>query len=217
MPTLGLNTDRDMFANTDHSCSCALRFCACHWFNLHSDGKAMIVKRPILSCCLKCMNSKLFKMPGRTCRNLFQRVVGGQLEISYNLQSLFTTSVQVLRQTRIWGRAHSRQCRMRDIAQAMEAVIPRSKDFQCNMLLLNDDAIKLKHFPRHWPCVRGFHPSPVNPPHKGQWRGALMFSLIWAWTCWTNGWENNQDAGHLRRHRAHYDVTGGMLISAYQY
>ena len=34
--------------------------------------------------------------------------------------------------------------------------------------------------------------------------GALMLSLIYAWTsCWTN----NRDAGDLRRHRAHYDVT----------
>ena len=33
---------------------------------------------------------------------------------------------------------------------------------------------------------------------------ALMFSLIWAWT---NGWVNNRDAGNLRRHRAHYDLT----------
>ena len=41
------------------------------------------------------------------------------------------------------------------------------------------------------------------PSHR-QWRRALMFSLIYAWT---NGWVNNQDAGDLRRHRAHYDVT----------
>ena len=39
---------------------------------------------------------------------------------------------------------------------------------------------------------------------KGQWRGALMFSLICARI---NGWVNNGEAGHLRRHRAHYDVT----------
>ena len=48
--------------------------------------------------------------------------------------------------------------------------------------------------------------SPVTgefPSHR-QWRGALMFSLIYVWT---NGWINNQDAGDLRRHRAHYDVT----------
>ena len=46
--------------------------------------------------------------------------------------------------------------------------------------------------------------SPVNSPHKGQWRGALMFSFICAWT---NGWANHRDVGDLRRNRAHYDVT----------
>ena len=42
----------------------------------------------------------------------------------------------------------------------------------------HDDVIKWNHFPRYWPFVRGIHPSPVNSPHKGQWRGPLMFSLI---------------------------------------
>ena len=51
--------------------------------------------------------------------------------------------------------------------------------------------------------VRGIHRSPVNSPHKGQWRGALMFSLICAWI---NCWVNNREAVDLRRHRAHYDV-----------
>ena len=46
--------------------------------------------------------------------------------------------------------------------------------------------------------------SPVNYPHKGQWRGALMFSLI---CVWINGWVNNREAGDLRRYRSHYDVT----------
>ena len=65
------------------------------------------------------------------------------------------------------------------------------------------DVIKWKHFPRHWPFVRGIHRSLVNYPHKGQWRGALMFSLICAWI---NNWVNNGEAGDLRRRRAHYDV-----------
>ena len=52
--------------------------------------------------------------------------------------------------------------------------------------------------------VRGILRSPVNSPHKGQWRGALMFSLICART---DGWVNNRKAGDLRRHRSHYDVT----------
>ena len=64
--------------------------------------------------------------------------------------------------------------------------------------------------------VRGIHRSPVNSPHKGQWRGALMFPLIYALT---NGRANNRDAVYLRRHWAHYDVTVMehiQLMSAYR-
>ena len=67
----------------------------------------------------------------------------------------------------------------------------------------HDDVIKWKHFPHNWPFVRGIHRSPVNSPHKGQWRGALMFSLIYVWI---NDWVNNREAGDLRRCRAHYDA-----------
>ena len=39
--------------------------------------------------------------------------------------------------------------------------------------------------------------------YKGQWRGALMFSLIWAWI---KDWVNSSEAGDLRCHHTHYDV-----------
>ena len=68
----------------------------------------------------------------------------------------------------------------------------------------HDDVIKWKHFSRYWPFVRGIHRSPVNSPHKGQWRGALMFSLI---CVWINGGVNNHEDGDLRRHRGHHDVN----------
>ena len=68
----------------------------------------------------------------------------------------------------------------------------------------HDDVIKWKHFSRYWPFVWGIHRSPVNSPHKGQWRGALMFSLICSWI---NGWVNSGEAGDLRRHRVHFDLT----------
>ena len=71
------------------------------------------------------------------------------------------------------------------------------------MSVSHDDVIKWKHFPRNWPFVQGIHRLPVNSPHKGQWRRALMLSLI---CTWTNGWVNNRDAGDFRRHRTHYDV-----------
>ena len=67
----------------------------------------------------------------------------------------------------------------------------------------HDDVIKWKKIPRYWPFVRGIHRPPVNSPHKGQWRGALMFSLICAWI---NGWVNNYEAGDLRHQHPHYDV-----------
>ena len=60
------------------------------------------------------------------------------------------------------------------------------------------------NFPRYWPFVRGIHQSPVNSPHKGQWRGGLMCPLI---CTRIHGWVNNGEAGDMRRYRAHYDVT----------
>ena len=75
---------------------------------------------------------------------------------------------------------------------------------------MHDDVIKWKHFPRNWPFVWGIHRSPVNSPHKGQWRGALMFSLIWARI---NAWVNNRGAGDLRRHRAHYDFIVMVTVT----
>ena len=68
----------------------------------------------------------------------------------------------------------------------------------------HDDIIKWKHFPRYWPFVRGIHRSPVNSLHRGQWRGALMFTLICAWI---NGSVNSREAGDLKRNGAHYDCV----------
>ena len=50
----------------------------------------------------------------------------------------------------------------------------------------------------------GIDRSTVNSPHKGHWRGAMMFLLICAWI---NGSVNNRKAGDLRRYHVHYDVT----------
>ena len=49
--------------------------------------------------------------------------------------------------------------------------------------------------------------------HKGQWREALMFSLI---CVWINGWVNNGEAGDLRRHHGHYDVNVMWPLLWYQ-
>ena len=86
-----------------------------------------------------------------------------------------------------------------------KSLLPRGIH-RCRLSLENahDDVVKWKHFPRYMPFLWGIHRWPVISPPKGQWRGALMFSLICART---NGWVNNRDAGDLRCHRAHYDVT----------
>ena len=67
----------------------------------------------------------------------------------------------------------------------------------------HDDVIKWKHFPRCWHFVRGIHQSPATSQHIRQWRGALVFSLIYAGT---ESWANHGDAGDLRRYSTHYDV-----------
>ena len=57
---------------------------------------------------------------------------------------------------------------------------------------------------------------PGEFPHKGQWSGALMISLI---CVWINGWVNNREAGDLRRYLAHYDVivmTSAHFLSPFQ-
>ena len=60
----------------------------------------------------------------------------------------------------------------------------------------------METFSRYWPFVG-------NSPVPGQWRGALMFSLICAWI---NAWVKIREAGDLRRNRAHYDVTLMFII-----
>ena len=78
-----------------------------------------------------------------------------------------------------------------------------------------DNVIKWKHCPHYWPFLRRIHRSSVNSPHRGQWRDILMFSLICAWI---SGWVNNREAGQLRRHRAHYNVTAmdyGIYFTAF--
>ena len=72
----------------------------------------------------------------------------------------------------------------------------------CQICSRHDDVIKWKHCPRYWHIVTG------EFPHKGQWRGALKFSMICAWR---NGWVNNRYIGYLKRRRAHYDITVMVL------
>ena len=49
--------------------------------------------------------------------------------------------------------------------------------------------------------------SPVTSEFPAQKaRDAELWCFLWS-APWINGWVNNREAGDLRRHRAHYDVT----------
>ena len=64
------------------------------------------------------------------------------------------------------------------------------------------DVIKWKRFPCYWPFVRGNPPVPDGfPSQRPVTRSFEVFSLICVWAA------NNRDAGDLRDHHAHYDVT----------
>ena len=73
-----------------------------------------------------------------------------------------------------------RNWKMYDIKQVK--ICPEYRDLlsKPRLDLSHEDVIKWKRFPRYWPFVWGIPRSPVNSPHKGQWRGALIFSLTCA-------------------------------------
>ena len=83
-------------------------------------------------------------------------------------------------------------------------VVEQGVGWALKLTVIHDHVTKWKHFPCYWPFVRGIHQWPVNSPHKGQWHRALMFPLIYTWT---NSWINTREAGDLRCHCAHYDIT----------
>ena len=78
------------------------------------------------------------------------------------------------------------------------------RQFPNRSIIKTNQLIKWKHLQRYWPFASGIRWWPVDCPHKAQWHGVLMFSLI---SAWPNAWANNRDVGDLRRHRAHCDVT----------
>ena len=103
-----------------------------------------------------------------------------------------------------WGPVtHIFVCHHWFIQQFVPCLVWNTPVLTCRYIDSHDDVIRWNHFPRYWPFVRGIHRSPLNSPHKGQWRWAMRFSLI---CVWINGWQNNREAGDLRRYRAHYDV-----------
>ena len=70
-------------------------------------------------------------------------------------------------------------------------------------------------FPPYWPFVRGSHRSPVNSPHKGQWRRDVFWMNGWVNQSW--GWWFETPSRPLWRHSnvipLHYQVPCGMHVN----
>ena len=79
----------------------------------------------------------------------------------------------------------------------------------------HDDVFKWKHFPCYWPFVQGIHQSPVNSPHKGQWRGALMFTLICARINGRGWWFETQSCPLWRRRNEILDDASTWIINVF--
>ena len=93
------------------------------------------------------------------------------------------------------------------IGWCYQCMIGRCKTFASNAIRLCLDCcsnMMTSCFRVTGPLYREFTGHWWISPYKGQWREALMCSLICPWV---HGWINNREAGDLRRHRAHYDVT----------
>ena len=71
-------------------------------------------------------------------------------------------------------------------------------------IITHDDVIKWKHFPRYWPFVR--RNSPATGEFPAQRPVTRSFDVFFDLRL-KIGWVNNGEAGELRRHIVHYDVT----------
>ena len=85
-----------------------------------------------------------------------------------------------------------------DVPRLCKTILPRN----LSHMMTSSNGKTFRLLALHW--------WPVETPHKGQWRGALLFSLICAW----NGWAINWDVGDLRRHRADYDAIVMICLLA---
>ena len=75
-----------------------------------------------------------------------------------------------------------------------------SQYYECYMMTSSNGNI----FSRYWSFVRGIHLSTKDSPHRGQWRGALIYFYL---RINKRLKANSRDDGASRHHGAHYDVT----------
>ena len=95
---------------------------------------------------------------------------------------------------------------------AVISASPGQSHRQTNCTAIWYAAVRLFTWWRHQmeTCSALLDRSLVDSPHKGQWRGALMF--FWS-APEKNGWANHRDAGDLRHHRAHHDWCIEVILS----
>ena len=89
-----------------------------------------------------------------------------RIQISLKLQWILLTSVNLTMGVQV-------------MTSIRQQAITWPKKSPVHLYYFHDEVIEWKHFPRYWPFGWGIHRSPVNSPHKGQWRGALMWLVIW--------------------------------------
>ena len=138
------------------------------------------------------LSSCFYWIPNIQTQNNYHKCQNDTIKWLYNMVS------------KLIGRRHGKQHGAYLMRKCTNMTISTTHTYTRAYVILHEDVIKWKHFLRYWPFVWGNHRSPLNSPQKGKWHGALMFSLIFARI---NGWVNNREAGDLRRHRGHYDVT----------
>ena len=104
---------------------------------------------------------------------------------------LWSKFIQVL-----WGTTREQNLKFKFEIQDLKSMAPWHRLYiLCKLCWVfriifgHNDIIKWKHFSRYWRFVRGIHWSSPNSPHKGQWRTALMLSLI---CVWTSGWVHDR-------------------------
>ena len=126
------------------------------------------------------------------CMCVFIQITTSSWPVGYNTRKDILVSLHLV--------VAARSFSMAVIIEERETMI-----LEDSFSLSHDDVIKWKHFPSCWPFVRGIHRWPVNSRAKASdVGGALMFHVICAWI---NDWANSREAGDLRSHRAHHDVT----------
>ena len=175
---------------------CVIHSITLHW--RHNGSGSVLNHQPH-----NCLLNRLFRRRSKKTSKL--RVTGLCAGNSPGTGEFPTQMASNAENVSIWWRHHGwRELGLYCVCRCQtDGARPSAPTDNYKVIHVHDDVIKWEHFPRYWPFVRGILRPPVNSSHKGQWRGALEFSMICGRI---NVWGNNREAGDLRRYRAQYDV-----------